>query len=120
MIHPVTLFFLLKLLLVPNPNPLNAYYQTENLPDGEHKYYYANGIVSESAYLKNGNLQGNYYTFYYDGQKAEVLHFDNGHFNDVKNDTNMAFDKKGNLLYKEVFAHDTLLFTIHYSYYKNG
>jgi antitoxin component YwqK of YwqJK toxin-antitoxin module len=119
MIRSVFILLTLKLLIVSNPNPVNAEYKKDNLSDGDHKYYYANGSVSVILKVKDQNIQGDYFTFYKNGNKREVLYFDNGHFNNI-NDTNKIYFENGNVEWEEVYRHDTLLYVCDHFYNRNG
>jgi antitoxin component YwqK of YwqJK toxin-antitoxin module len=101
---------------VVNPNPVNNSFKKDNLPDGETKYYFANGSVSQIVHAKNGNLDGDLKTYYKDGSLQEITHFIKGHFND----TGKLYNSDGSISELSVYHCDTLLYFSQSDYYKNG
>ena len=95
-------------------NPVNAAYK--GTPDGLDIDYFHNGAVEDSCRIVNGNIHGDRYSFYKNGELFIKEQFDNGEFHGI----NYSLTPSGDTLYIEVYSHDTLLFSKENIYYKSG
>jgi antitoxin component YwqK of YwqJK toxin-antitoxin module len=107
---------LLGLSAEPVANPLNEYHRKSNPADGEHVVYFKDGKPAEKFSTAGRNLQGSFTMYRKDGTIEQLLHFDQGRFND----TEFYYSAKGHLVRMEVYRHDTLLFFCQSEYYKGN
>jgi antitoxin component YwqK of YwqJK toxin-antitoxin module len=97
-----------------SPNPVNASYA--GVPDGPDEDYFINGQVRSKCTIKGGNVDGERISYYRHGQFFLREMFANGEYNGI----NYALTEHGDSLYYEEYAHDSLLASKEWRYYKSG
>ncbi len=110
----IFIFLLFQIHFLRAQNPVNALFTGEK--DGECIRYYSNGSIRDQLTIKNGKIQGDRYCFYENGKLMVKEQFDNGEYHG----TNYMQNQNGDVIYIEIYKHDTLLFTENYYYFFNG
>lgn len=86
-------------------NPVNKAAQSLGPADENYKDYWGNGNLRLKYTKKNGNLEGEYLTYFKSGILESHTLFDQGHFHGMCT----RYNKRSQLLKEGSFIHDTIL-----------